>query len=124
MAGIYLIDFASPVEAERFVARYENCPVWPVVTQGMESHHVFILAVELKYQQHGDFSQEGNTLVLHPEYLGAREVRFKRDDGLLDLFTGHQLTTGYADKILYGANCESCPSYHKPCWGCPAYYSY
>ncbi len=124
MSGLYLIDFASTGEAESFIAQYKGCPVWPIVNRGTKDNQVFILAIELKQQQHGDFSQEGNTLVLHPEYLGARKVRFRRDDSLLDLFPGHELRTGNAKEIPCGANCETCASYQNPCQGCPAFYIY
>lgn len=124
MCGIYLVEFASPDEADRFIERYRDCPVWPVVTRGVQANQVFILAVELKRQVHGDFSQEHNTLAANPQYLGAREVRFKRDDGLLALLPGHELQTGYATAVPCGSECEACPIHQPPCRGCPAHYAY
>jgi hypothetical protein len=124
MGGIYLVEFATREKAEAFVARFAHCPVWPVITRATRDTQVLIIALELKCQQHGDFSQQGNTLAHHPEFLGASQVQFRRDDSLLELFPGHGLDTGYADVIPCGSNCEECASFKNPCQGCPAFYRY
>lgn len=85
---------------------------------------MIIVAVELKRQAHGDFSQERNTLVRTPGHLGAKAVRFKRDDSLLKLLGGYEIKTGYAGGIPCGSNCDDCKSYVNPCQGCPAHYEY
>jgi hypothetical protein len=85
---------------------------------------VLVIALELKCQHHGDFSQQGNALVQNPEFLGASQVRFRRDDSLLNLFPNHGLDTGYADSIPCGSDCETCHSFKNPCQGCPAYFRY
>jgi hypothetical protein len=124
MCGIYLVVFATQEKAGDFVARFSECPVWPVVTPGVLDTQVLILALELKSQNHGDFSQSSNTLARHPELLGAKAIRFHRDDSLLGLFTRHSLDTGYADVIPCGSNCKDCASFNNPCRGCPAVYRY
>ena len=123
-SGIYRIHFDTPEKAAAFCARFAGCPVWPVVVRGASDTEVLVLALELDCQRHGDFSQQGNTLANHPELLGAAQVRFRRDDGLLDLFPNHGLDTGYAASIPCGSDCETCPSFKNPCQGCPAFYRY
>jgi hypothetical protein len=124
MCGIYAIEFGSDAEAGVFIERYAGCPVWPIITQGVRENEVIIVAVELNRQAHGDFSQERNTLVRNPGYLGAKAVRFKRDDSLLKLLGGYEMKTGYSDVIPCGSDCEECASYMNPCQGCPAHYEY
>jgi hypothetical protein len=124
MSGIYLIEFPTPEKAVAFIIRFANCPAWPVVTRGTKDTEVLVLALELKCQQHGDFSQLANTLVHNPDFLGAGKIHFRRDDVLLDLFPGHGLDTAYAGEIPCGSNCEEWPSFRNPCQGCPAFYRY
>jgi hypothetical protein len=124
MCGTYVIEFDSDIMVSTFVERYASCPVWPIVTKGPREKQVFVLAVELKRQAHGDFSPAGNTLVKNPQLLGATAVRFKRDDSLLALLGGHVIRTGYSRTIPCGSSCENCPRYKNPCQGCPAYYEY
>jgi hypothetical protein len=124
MGGIYMIEFGFPEEAYAFMVRYEGCPVWPIMAKGRQANQVFVFSLELKEQNHGDFTQENNTLVKHPAYLGAKEILFRRDDGLVSLFPGHRIQTGYAAEIPCGSNCETCPRFRDPCRGCPAYYKY
>jgi hypothetical protein len=124
MGGIYIIELESPEAVGEFIERYRSCPVWPVVTKGVKGNQVFILAIELKQQQHGDFTQQNNTLVKNPHYLGAKEIIFKRDDSLLALFKEHKIQTGISNEIPCGSNCVKCPQYLNPCQGCPAYYKY
>lgn len=124
MCGIYIISLESKVKADSFIKKYSDCPVWPIVTHSLSEDQVLVLALELKSQFHGDFSQESNTLVQNPHYLGAREIVFRRDDSLLKLLGEHRLETGYSDVIPCGANCEGCASFRNPCQGCPAYYVY
>jgi hypothetical protein len=120
VCGTYLIEFDSGGKASEFIERFRGCPVWPIVTRGPVQNQIFVLAVELRRQSHGDFSQEHNTLVHNPQYLGARAVRFRRDDDLLALFDGYELRTGYAQESPCGSDCEGCPLYRDPCRGCPA----
>lgn len=82
------------------------------------------MALELKKQRHGDFTQENNTLVQNPHYLGAKEVVFRRTDELMDLFHGHAFETGKENFIPCGSNCEECPNFRNPCRGCPAKYNF
>jgi hypothetical protein len=124
LCGLYVFEFDSAKEAGCFIKRYSACPVWPIVTRGIDENQVFVLAMELKHQMHGDFSQEHNTLVKHPHYLGASVVRFRWDDSLMALFKGYELETGISDTIPCGSNCEACDSYKAPCRGCPAYHAY
>ncbi len=124
MCGVYRITFASAQKARAFIDRYRACPVWPAVTPGRSEEEVFVLAVELKAQQHGDFSQENNTLARNPHDLGAEAVAFRRDDALFELLGGHRLETGYAGEIPCGSRCAGCPSFKTPCQGCPAYLNY
>ena len=77
MGGIYIIELDSSEEVDIFIDRYRDCPVWPIMTKGIKENQVFIFAIELKHQAHGDFTQENNTLVKHPHYLGAREIIFR-----------------------------------------------
>jgi len=121
MCGIYVIEFESDKKADRFIQIYKACPVWPIVTKGIKENQAFVLAVELRHQAHGDFSQEHNTLVKNPYYLGAKTVSFKRDDSLIKLFRDYELKTGYSDVIPCGSNCKDCASYQDPCQGCPAF---
>jgi hypothetical protein len=118
--GLYIATFGGVEEAAAFVDRYRVCPNWPVVASSRDARQVFIVAIELRCQQHGDFSQSRNTLVAHPEYLGAQSVAFRRDDSLLILFPGHAIITGNAEQPPCGAECATCPSYYTPCRGCPA----
>ena len=118
--GLYAVTFETPEQAADFVARYRACPNWPVIAVGPTAHQVFIVAIELRCQQHGDFSQTGNTLVAHPEYLGAQAVHFRRDDRLLTLFPGHTLSIGDAEQPPCGSTGATCPMYQAPCQGCPA----
>ena len=124
MGGIFIIELGSPEDVDKFIIRFRDCPVWPIVTKGVKENQVFILALELKHQKHGDFSQEKNTLVKNPNYLGAKEIIFKRDDSLVEIFRGHKIKTGYSSEIPCESNCEKCPRYLNPCGGCPAYYKY
>jgi len=124
MGGIYIIELGSPEDVDKFINRYRDCPVWPIVTKGVKENQVFILAIELKHQEHGDFTQENNTLVKHPHYLRAKEVIFRREDSLLELFPGHIIQTGYSSEIPCGSNCQNCPRYKNSCQGCPAYFKY
>ncbi|KPJ88328.1 MAG: hypothetical protein AMJ53_17000 [Gammaproteobacteria bacterium SG8_11] len=124
MCGLYTIRFGSEREANHFIKRFSGCPVWPILSHGLKKNDVVILALELKEQRHGDFTQENNTLVRNPHYLGAEEVVFRRTDELLDLFTGHTLETGKEDFTPCGSNCEECPLFKNPCQGCPAKYNF
>ena len=124
MGGIYIIELESPEAVDTFIEKYRECPVWPVISKGVKGNQVFILAIELKHQQHGDFTQQNNTLVKNPHYLGAKEIIFKRDDSLLALFREHKIQTGISSEIPCGSNCEKCPLHLNPCQGCPAYYKY
>ena len=124
MGGMYLIEFGSGENADEFIDRYQGCPVWPIITKGAQENQVLIVAIELKAQRHGDFTQENNTLVKSPHYLGAKRILFKRDDSIVGFLNDHQIQTGYASEIPCGSNCEKCPSYQNPCQGCPAYYKY
>jgi hypothetical protein len=118
--GLYAVTFATPELAAAFVERYRACPNWPVVAIGPEADQVYIVAIELRCQQHGDFSQACNTLVAHPEHLGAQVVYFQRYDNLLTLFPGHKLTLGTAEQPPCGSDCTTCPIFQAPCQGCPA----
>ncbi len=120
MSGTYVIEFETENRAAAFARRYAACPIWPVVRQLPKGRKVFVLAVELKAQQHGDFSQEANTLVLHPKYIGAQSVRFHRDDSLLRLLDPLSLSTGSALDPPCGSNCSKCATFLAPCRGCPA----
>lgn len=124
MSGIYVIKFKTEKEAASFISIYSTCPIWPIVTKGKNDNEVFILAVELKRQKHGDFSENNNTLVKNPHYLGAEKVNFKRDDSLINLFNNYVLKIAYSNKIPCGSNCEECNSFKSPCQGCPACYDY
>ena len=120
MGGTYVIKFETENRATEFVRRYAACPIWPVVTQLPDKQKVFVLAIELKAQQHGDFSQQANTLVLHPEYVGAQSIRFHRDDTLLRLLDPLSFSTGSALDPPCGSDCSKCASFLAPCRGCPA----
>lgn len=120
MSGTYVIEFETVNLAEEFVRRYAACPIWPVVSQVLERRKVFVLAVELKAQQHGDFSQDANTLALHPKHVGALSVRFYRDDSLLRMLDPLSLSTGSALDPPCGSNCDTCATFLAPCRGCPA----
>ena len=120
MSGFYVMDFTTPDDARRFVERYSACPVWPIVSQLGDRRRVFVLAVELRAQRHGDFSQESNTLVRHPEYVGAQRVLFRRDDALSEGLLRPSLQTGTASNPPCGSDCGRCSSYQEPCRGCPA----
>jgi len=124
MGGIYDVDFESTNEVDKFIERNRDCPVWPIVTKGFRENQVFILAIELRQQKHGDFSQKKNTLVRNPHYLGAKEINFKRDDSLVEILRGHKIKTGYSSEMPCGSNCEKCPRYLNTCQGCPAYYKF
>ena len=91
MAGIYVIEFNTKNEAKKFIDIYSNCPIWPLVTKGRKENEVFLFAIELKRQKHGDFSEEHNTLAKNPNYIGAKEVTFKRDDTLIGIFKNYKL---------------------------------
>ena len=106
------------------VPRFKNCPNWPIATNGINENEVFILAVELKKQQHGDFSEENNVLVKTPEMMGAKKVRFIRVENIEKLLGKYEYKTGYADKIPCGTNCQKCPLFKKPCPGCPAIFNF
>jgi hypothetical protein len=124
MGGIYIVKLDSNKEVNKFIERYKGCPVWPIVTKGVKENQVFILAIELRWQQHGDFTQENNTLVKNPHYLGAKEILFKRDDSLIEILRGHKIQTGYSTEIPCDSNCEQCPRYLNNCQGCPALCKY
>jgi len=124
MSGIYVIEFNTKNEAKKFIDIYSNCPIWPIVTKGRRENEVFLFAIELKRQKHGDFLEEHNTLVKNPNYIGAKEVTFKRDDTLIGIFKNYKLKTSYSNTIPCGSNCEKCNSFKNPCKGCPAYYKY
>ncbi len=124
MAGVYRLRFASAVEATAFRTRFATCPLWRLMTDGIGETDVVVLAIERVAQHHGDFSQAGNTLVAHPEYVGAVDVLFRRDDGLLDLFPDADPPTGYAEYPPCGSDCITCPTYGSPCRGCPAVFPY
>ena len=124
MAGMYMIEFNSKRDASDFISKYSDCPVWPILARGRKDNEVLIIAIEYKKQNHGDFTEDNNTLVEHPEYLGATEVKFKRDDSLIDLISDYTLITGYSDKIPCGSNCEQCHLFKNSCLGCPAFYDY
>jgi hypothetical protein len=124
MGGIYIIEFESTTDVDMFIERFRGCPVWPIVTRGIRDGQVFILAIELKKQKHGDFSQQNNTLVKNPHFLGAKKVIFKRDDNLVEILEGHKIETGYASKTPCRSNCKKCPRYQNSCQGCPALYKY
>ncbi|UCF09921.1 MAG: hypothetical protein JSW65_07640 [Candidatus Bipolaricaulota bacterium] len=120
MAGVYVIEFESEEHARLFVETYGSCPVWPLIAQLPDRRKVFVLARELKAQRHGEFAEESNTLAEHPEFIGARSVEFRRDDGLVGILGSPRLTTGEAAKPPCGSDCSTCPSYQNPCRGCPA----
>lgn len=120
MGGIYVFEFADTDQASKFAETYSVCPIWPVVSLVSDERSVFVLAVELKAQQHGDFSRDANTLVRHPEYVGAIHVRFHRDDGLLETVWKPGLKTGTVARPPCGSDCSECPTYLNPCRGCPA----
>jgi len=124
MAGVYRFRFASAGEAMSFRARYAACPVWRMMTRSSVESDVVVLAIERIAQRHGDFSQGANTLVLHPEFVGAVEVLFLRNDDLLSLFPNIDLPTAYANAPPCGSVCETCPTYRSPCRGCPAVFLY
>ncbi len=124
MSGVYRFQFASAAEAAAFRARYAACPLWRLMTHEAGESDVIVLAIERVAQRHGDFSQVSNSLVAHPEYVGAIVVLFRRDDGLLDLFPDADPPTGYADHPPCGSDCATCPTYRSPCQGCPAVFPY
>ena len=78
MCGAYILEMANPDEASRIISKFSRCPNWPVITKGPKENEVFILAIELKRQCHGDFSEDNNSLVKIPELIGARRIRFIR----------------------------------------------
>ena len=60
VCGTYLIEFDSRSKASDFIARLNDCPLWPIMTRGPGKNQVFVLAVELRRQSLGDFSEEHN----------------------------------------------------------------
>ncbi len=124
MAGLYIVKFDSEEKLDEFVETYSDCPLWPIIQRREKGDEALVFALELKRQKHGDFSQEDNALASHPEWLGAQEIEFIRDDELFKLVDDHELKTGYSDTIPCGSSCESCPRFKDPCRGCPAYYEY
>ena len=78
MCGAYILEMANPGEASRIISKFSGCPNWPVITKGPKENEVFILAIELKRQCHGDFSEDNNSLVEIPELIGAKRTRFIR----------------------------------------------
>lgn len=124
MSGMYIVEFETKNKADIFIDKYSNCPIWAIVTRGIRENEVLIISIELIRQRHGDFSEEENTLVKNPHFLGAKSVEFKRDDTLLEFFGNYNLKTGYSDIIPCGSKCETCHSFKNPCQGCPAYYKY
>jgi hypothetical protein len=124
MCGIYLFEFKSGKKCSDFIKRYSECPVWPIISKGLKRTQALVFAIELKRQKHGNFSQEENTLVMNPHFVGAERVGFVRNDQLIRLFPRHELEMGYSDSTPCDAQCENCPSFRNPCMGCPACYTY
>ena len=120
MCGAYVFEMASADEARRMILRFSGCPNWPVISQGPNENEVFVLAVELKAQRHGDFSDDNNTLVKNPHLIGARAVRFARIRNWEKLLQDYRFRTGYAATVPCGSSCQECPSFMSPCRGCPA----
>lgn len=120
MGGSYVVSFASAAERDGFVSRFGDCPLWPCVAPLRDSNDVLILAREVREQEHGSFEEGDNTLERNPGLLGATEVRFRRDDGLLRLVGNRDHGFGAGDRNPCGSDCGSCPTYGKPCRGCVA----
>lgn len=120
MGGTYVVRFATEGERDDFVARFGACPLWPCVAPLRGSSEALILAREVREQEHGSFEEGSNTLEKNPGLLGATEVRFRRDDGLLDLLGGRDAGFGACDRNPCGSDCATCPTYGKPCRGCVA----
>lgn len=118
--GLYIISFEQREEALKFIARFKACPNWPILTTGPNENEVFVLALELKRQQHGDFSEDNNPLVKAPSMIGARKASFIRIDNFQKLFGSYVFKTAYAAKPPCGADCNTCPLFQSPCQGCPA----
>ena len=124
MAGIYLVSFATEDLARSFVERFKCCPLWPIVSKVTERPDVLIIAREIAEQEHGDFSENSNTLAEHPELLGALQVKFRRDDGLLKFFAGQTENYGMNRDNPCGTDCDGCPRLDNPCRGCVANIKY
>ncbi len=120
MCGAYLFEMANADEASRIISRFSGCPNWRVISKGPNENEVFVLAVELKGQRHGDFSEDNNSLVREPGLIGARAVRFTRIHNWEELLPDYRFTTGYAASVPCGSSCQECPSFMSPCRGCPA----
>jgi len=120
MGGTYVVRFAAAGERDGFVSRFGACPLWPCVAPLRDSNDVLILAREVQEQEHGSFEEGNNTLERNPELLGATEVRFRRDDGLLRLIADIEPRYGACDHNPCGSDCAGCPTFGKPCRGCVA----
>ena len=120
MGGTYVVSFATEGERDDFMASFGNCPLWPCVAPLRGSNEVLILAREVKEQEHGSFEEGNNTLERNPGLLGATEVRFRRDDGLLRLIGKRDPGFGACDRNPCGSDCATCPTFGKPCRGCVA----
>jgi hypothetical protein len=120
MCGAYILEMANPDEASRIISKFSGCPNWPVITKGPKENEVFILAIELKRQCHGDFSEDNNSLVKIPELIGAKRIRFIRIQNWGNLLGGHHFKTGYSHGVPCGSACGKCPLFQSPCQGCPA----
>ena len=120
MCGAYVLEMANPNEARRLISRFSQCPNWPVVTKGPDKNAVFIFAIELKRQRHGDFSEHRNSLVLAPQLIGAIRARFIRIQDWENLVGCYHIETGYSDDPPCGSDCNKCPQFRSPCQGCPA----
>lgn len=120
MCGAYVLEMTSPDEANRIISRFSRCPNWPVVAKGSNENEVFILAIELERQRHGDFSEHNNSLVQAPELIGAIRARFIRIHDWENLVGSYRIKTGYSNDPPCGSDCDKCPRFRSPCQGCPA----
>jgi len=120
MCGAYVLEMANLDEASRVISRFSQCPNWPVITKGPNENEVFILAIELERQRHGDFSEHSNSLVRAPELIGAMRARFIRIRNWENLVGGYHIKTGYSDDPPCGSACDKCPRFRSPCQGCAA----
>ncbi|TXT55357.1 MAG: hypothetical protein BAJATHORv1_40268 [Candidatus Thorarchaeota archaeon] len=122
MGGIYIFTFSSEWKANAFLKKYRECPNWPIIEKGKEPNQLRVVAIESVYQQHGNFSNEENTLVENPELIGAESVSFVRDDRLVFLFDANPYESDKQESPPCGSNCENCPIFGNPCRGCPSVY--
>lgn len=120
LCGLYALETENREQAAELISKFAHCPNWPIVQPGFKENEVFVLAVELKRQCHGDFSEGNNTLVKNPGLVGAMKVRFVRIHNVRELVGSYEFRTGYADRPPCGADCAKCPVFQNPCQGCPA----